>query len=725
MNLSVRYKILFLIAVTILVALAGYVLLLGNIRKMEVQHEQQARVAIENRIATEAEKINTYMAVMENVADNIASGGEGLQLVQRAAAQTNGTDIAPQVQAYLTSIISKYPNAIGCGLWYEPDRFAEGKKYFGPYVYWDGGKTVFTMEYNTPEYDYHNQDWYTQAIPKNWDRNKHRDSRVYWSAPYLDTGGTKSLMITVGGIMYSPDGRIEGMSTFDLNMNNLKEVVGNIRITESSQAFAVDTRSGLITAYPAEDDLVTQPASQLPFYNQVAEALQLKAGERTHFTTEINGRSQSVYYSVTPTGMGLGVVVPDDELFAEVYAIAKANTMTTIGAIAALLVLSGVILMVLNAMVIRPILNLADYSASVAQGNLDATITGAYNSEFGKLKNSMFSMVATLKEKMHEAERHTEQAEASAQAAEQAKLVAEEATRRAESAKREGMHQAAQRLRGVVEIVSSASDKLAAQIDESSRGAEEQSARVSETATSIEELSASVMEIARNAENTSTLSEESRKAAEAGSDQFKIVLNDVSEVEKGFQSIHGSVDELSRQADGIGAIAQTIEDIADQTNLLALNAAIEAARAGEAGRGFAVVADEVRKLAEKTMHATQEVGSSIQSIQRVAANNVSAMKAAVKDLEHATSLANTSGTTLSQIVSGTEESAGQIQSIATAAEEQSAASEEITHAIEEINSIAMDTAASVEEATDALQELSGQTEQLVKLIRDLKKEGGM
>ena len=720
MNLSVRYKILFLIAVTILVALAGYVLLLGNIRKMEVQHEQQARVAIENRIATEAEKINTYMAVMENVADNIASGGEGLQLVQRAAAQTNGTDIAPQVQAYLTSIISKYPNAIGCGLWYEPDRFAEGKKYFGPYVYWDGGKTVFTMEYNTPEYDYHNQDWYTQAIPKNWDRNKRRDSRVYWSAPYLDTGGTKSLMITVGGIMYSPDGRIEGMSTFDLNMNNLKEVVGNIRITESSQAFAVDTRSGLITAYPAEDDLVTQPASQLPFYNQVAEALQLKAGERTHFTTEINGRSQSVYYSVTPTGMGLGVVVPDDELFAEVYAIAKANTMTTIGAIAALLVLSGVILMVLNAMVIRPILNLADYSASVAQGNLDATITGAYNSEFGKLKNSMFSMVATLKEKMHEAERHTELAEASAQAAEQAKLVAEEATRRAESAKREGMHQAAQRLRGVVEIVSSASDKLAAQIDESSRGAEEQSARVSETATSIEELSASVMEIARNAENTSTLSEESRKAAEAGSDQFKIVLNDVSEVEKGFQSIHGSVDELSRQADGIGAIAQTIEDIADQTNLLALNAAIEAARAGDAGRGFAVVADEVRKLAEKTMTATKEVGQSINAIQYAVRSTLSSMDQNKGVLAKSVAGVSKAEDLLGSIVALALDASDQVRTIATAAEQQSAATEEINHSVGDVSRISDDTAQAMRLAEAAMNELSEQAAELRKLITELE-----
>ncbi|UZP66328.1 methyl-accepting chemotaxis protein [Desulfovibrio mangrovi] len=716
MNLSVRYKILTLIALTIVVSLAGYMLLLGNIRKMEAQHTEEAKEAIENRIATEAEKINTYMAVMENVADNIASAGEGLLLVRRES----GTDITAQVQAYLTSVISKYPNAIGCGLWYEPDRFTEGEKYFGPYVYWDGGNIVFTMEYNTAEYDYHNQDWYTQAIPRNWNRNKRRDSRVYWSAPYVDTAGTKALMITVSGIMYGENGRIEGMSTFDLNMNNLKEVVGNIRITDSSRAFAIDTRSGLITAYPADDSLITQPADSLPFYSQVADSLQLKAGERTHFTAEIDGRSHSVYYSVTPTGMGLGVVVPDDELFAEVYDLAKANTLTTGGAIAALLLLSGVILVVLNAMVIRPILNLAGYSASVAQGNLDATIAGSYYSEFGKLKESMSSMVSALKDKMREAERHTEQAQASAQAAEQAKLVAEEATRRAESAKREGMHQAAQRLRGVVEVVSSASDKLAAQIDESSRGAEEQSARVSETATSIEELSASVMEIARNAENTSTLSEESRRAAEAGSDQFKIVLKDVSEVEKGFQSIHGSVDELSRQADGIGAIAQTIEDIADQTNLLALNAAIEAARAGEAGRGFAVVADEVRKLAEKTMTATKEVGQSINAIQQAVRATLGSMEQNKGVLAKSVDGVSKAEALLSSIVALALDASDQVRTIATAAEQQSAATEEINHSVGDVSRISDDTAQAMRLAEAAMNEMSEQAAELRKLIVELE-----
>jgi methyl-accepting chemotaxis protein len=226
------------------------------------------------------------------------------------------------------------------------------------------------------------------------------------------------------------------------------------------------------------------------------------------------------------------------------------------------------------------------------------------------------------------------------------------------------------------------------------------------------EMNSTVLEVARNASNAAEQGKDARDKASQGAQQRKAM------------SLRESMGQLDVQAQSIGKIMTTIEDIADQTNLLALNAAIEAARAGEAGRGFAVVADEVRKLAEKTMVATKEVGDSILSIQRVAGENVRSVEEAVNELDHAAKLASESGSALGEIVASTDSSAGQIQSIATAAEEQSATSEEINRAIEEINSIAVQTDEHVEASLKELENLGALAQSLAGLIRELKEHSG-
>jgi methyl-accepting chemotaxis protein len=164
-----------------------------------------------------------------------------------------------------------------------------------------------------------------------------------------------------------------------------------------------------------------------------------------------------------------------------------------------------------------------------------------------------------------------------------------------------------------------------------------------------------------------------------------------------------------------------ISDIADQTNLLALNAAIEAARAGEAGRGFAVVADEVRKLAEKTMKATTEVGSRINGIQTATSQSQEQFDQALDIVRGVSELGRTSGEALTSILEYSERSATLISSIAAAAEEQSASSEEINTSIEEIQRIANETSEGMSESAKAVRELSDQALQLKQLLDSLRK----
>ncbi len=273
---------------------------------------------------------------------------------------------------------------------------------------------------------------------------------------------------------------------------------------------------------------------------------------------------------------------------------------------------------------------------------------------------------------------------------------------------------------GISDRVASASEHLSSQVEQVTRGADVQRDRVAGTATSMEEMNATVLEVAKNAGEASEQAEGTREKAQHGVELVDKVINSIKEVNQVAQELHTNMKSLGDQAESIGGVMNVISDIADQTNLLALNAAIEAARAGEAGRGFAVVADEVRKLAEKTMSATSEVGGSIKGIQSATALNIARVSEAAKGVSHATDLAATSGEALHEILSLAGRNSALIAGIATAAEQQSATSEEIAKAIEEINRIADETAVGMAESSAAVQEVTGMSQQLKSLLSKLQ-----
>ncbi|UIJ39167.1 Cache 3/Cache 2 fusion domain-containing protein [Desulfobaculum bizertense] len=272
----------------------------------------------------------------------------------------------------------------------------------------------------------------------------------------------------------------------------------------------------------------------------------------------------------------------------------------------------------------------------------------------------------------------------------------------------------------VAEQVSSASEELAAQIEESNNGIELQQQRTSEVATAIEQMNASVLEVARNAGNASGLADDTRRTAQDGSRLVTEVSAIVEDVSSSVDELKTDMAELGEQAEGIGTIMGVISDIADQTNLLALNAAIEAARAGEAGRGFAVVADEVRKLAEKTMNATREVGRYIESIQSSTNRSIRSSAETVDAVKESTVRVKDSGDALNRIVEMVESSADQVRAIATAAEEQSSASEQINHSTEEITTVAHDNAEAMSQSAQAVVDLAKLAEELKQIISDMR-----
>jgi methyl-accepting chemotaxis protein len=231
-----------------------------------------------------------------------------------------------------------------------------------------------------------------------------------------------------------------------------------------------------------------------------------------------------------------------------------------------------------------------------------------------------------------------------------------------------------------------------------------------------EEMTATSTEIAGNCISAAAGSQSAGDEATRGAAVVHETVSRMNLIAGRVQESARSIENLGKRSDEIGAIIGTIEDIADQTNLLALNAAIEAARAGEQGRGFAVVADEVRALAERTSRATREIATMIKSIQHDTAAAVSQMENGVSEVEAGISDAARSGSVLGEIVEHIETVTMQVNQIATAAEEQSATTQEITSNIQMINNIIQHAAQGAEGSAVTAGRLSGLADELNQLV---------
>ena len=265
-------------------------------------------------------------------------------------------------------------------------------------------------------------------------------------------------------------------------------------------------------------------------------------------------------------------------------------------------------------------------------------------------------------------------------------------------------------------LVNQHADSLSQSSSQVAQSSRQQSQRATEAAGSVEQFNNAFKEIAATSENIVSAVKNARDLSKHGD---TVVANVVKGIEKVAKTVNASVEviaDLGQRSNQIGQILTVIKDIADQTNLLALNAAIEAARAGEQGRGFAVVADEVRKLAERTTAATSEISSMVGVIQEDTGRAVNTMRQSSDDVQQGVSLANQAGQALQDIASSVEQVADMIGRIASATHEQSGASEALTQSVEEIAHVADENSRAIEHAATASQELVDCSQNLQQIV---------
>ncbi len=333
-----------------------------------------------------------------------------------------------------------------------------------------------------------------------------------------------------------------------------------------------------------------------------------------------------------------------------------------------------------NRVVVRPVREVVELAEAVAGGDLTATdVKVNSHDEMGALASAINRMKANLKD-----------------------IIS--------------------RMRATSENIASASHQLAASSSQIVKGADKQSAQTNQVANAMEEMSASVIEVAKNSQDASQYASRTHDIAQKGGEIVEKAVDGMLNVADTVKKSATTVEVLGKSSEEIGHIIAVINDIADQTNLLALNAAIEAARAGEQGRGFAVVADEVRKLAEKTTKATKEIRDMIASIQKETGEAIRSMHNGTKQVEEGVALAKEAGEALRSIVASVEKVSDMVRQIATAAEEQSATTEEISQNISTIAGISVETADGVKQISNATDEMSRIAEQLRKLVETFRLE---
>ncbi len=517
--------------------------------------------------------------------------------------------------------------------------------------------------------------------------------------------------VVVVAVPAKVNGKITGIMYGTVEMAGFTTLmVDPVKLGQQGYAFII-SRAGKVAAHPNKELILKKDISE------EAWGKALMAQKNGILEYEFDGMHKIVTFRQEPTtGWIIGLGAAADDIYASVGKVRDTSVSITFAVIVAI----ALVVILLVRSIVGSIRQAVSFADTVASGDLSGTLTLTRGDELGVLANALRTMVTSLKEMIGVSERKSAEAEEESKRARVATQQAEEARQKAESAKREGMLQAATHLESIVERIHATSGGLTGQIGEALSGSERQRERTAESATAMEEMNATVMEVARNASEAAEHAEEARRKATEGSGVVESVVSSISDVNTKSMALRESLGELGQRAEGIGSVMGVISDIADQTNLLALNAAIEAARAGEAGRGFAVVADEVRKLAEKTMTATKEVHDAINAIQSASRENIRGMEEASSSVAQSTELATVAGDSLRAIVDIVQANADQVRAIATASEEQSAASEEISRGAEEVNQIALETAEVMTQSSHAVEELAELAQELQSLITDLK-----
>ena len=486
---------------------------------------------------------------------------------------------------------------------------------------------------------------------------------------------TKAPCVTVAVPVKNTVGQVVGVVATDVSLKVVWDIIDAVQVGEKGYIDVVDNK-GTIVAHPDKERVLQKES--FTTYDYVAKVIE---GQRDWMQGVSTRGEQSliVYSSIVRNKWGVIVQEPMSEVMASVIHSAVVTGVITLVAVLIALISAYYV----ARSIVRPLEKLVNAADRVANGDLGHSIEIQGVAEITKLSEAFDAMIKALR-----------------------RLVA------TTSDTAETVSASSEELAASSGEVSKAAEEVAITIQSVAEGANSQVNLADQSAQVIRDMVEAISNTSKAADSVAAASEQSERAAETGSKQIDMAVTKMNEIQQDSNQAAQKVHALGEKSRQIGQIVDVITGIAGQTNLLALNAAIEAARAGEQGRGFAVVADEVRKLAEQSETAAREIAGIIQAIQAETIETVEAIDKSGREISSGVTVVATSGTAFKEIHDAIKNVREEVVRIVALTGEQQQRSGQVESAVNSIAASARLNAASSEQVAAASQEQNASVQEI-------------